>query len=70
MVWFRFLDFFVLNFPVVVLIEKSEDLSDVLGLFLQKLVEDVEFSPFNLLIVVKIIGLQEYFLDFLPVQVL
>jgi len=34
---FAFLDFLVGNFPVVVLVKESEDLSKVLGLLLEEL---------------------------------
>ena len=60
------------NFPIVVLIEESEDLPEVLGLLLAlevDLVEDVVFSPFYLVVVVQIISLQKLSLNFLPVQI-
>ncbi len=63
----------MLDFPIVVLVEKVEDFSKVLGLFLAlevDLVEDVELSPFDLVIVVEIVGLQKFSLDFLSVEVL
>lgn len=56
---FRFLNFFVLDFPIMVFVEESEDLSEILRLLLEQLIEDVEFRPFDLLIVVQIIGLQK-----------
>ncbi len=60
------------NFPIVVLIEESEDLPEVLGLLLAlevDLVEDVVFSPFYLVVVVQIISLQKLSLNFLSVQI-
>lgn len=64
------LDFLMFDLPVVVLVEESEDLSEVLRLLLEELVEDVEFSPSDLVIVVQIISLQQLLFDFLAVQVL
>lgn len=63
MIRFRLLNFFVLNSPIVVLVKESEDLSEIFGLFLKELIEDVEFSPFDFLIVVEIISLQKFSLQ-------
>jgi len=59
----------VLDHPVVILVEESEYLPEVLGLLLQELVEDIEFSPLDLLVVVKVVGLEKDLLDFLLVEV-
>jgi hypothetical protein len=68
--WLGFLDFFVLDDPVVVLIEEAEDLSQVLGLLLEELVEYVVLRPFDLVVVVQIVGFQQFFLDLSSVEVL
>lgn len=60
----------MLNDPVVIFVEESEDLSEVFGLFGQQLVEDIVLSPLDLLIVIKIIGFKELLLDLNFVQVL
>lgn len=60
----------MLDLPVVVLIEEPEDLPEVLGLLLEELVEDVELSPLDLVIIVQVVGLQQLLLDLLAVQVL
>ena len=65
-----FLNLLMLDFPVVVLIEETEDLSEILRLLLKELVEDVVFSPSDLVIVVQIISLEELLLDLFLVQVL
>ena len=57
MLWFALHDFFMFDNPVVVLIEESENLSEVFAGFLEEVVEDVVFSPFNALVVVKVICL-------------
>lgn len=67
---FAFKYFFVFNFPVVIFIEESEYLSKVLGLFFEELVKDVEFSPFDFLIVVEVVGFEKFLFDFLFVEVL
>ena len=64
-----FLNFFVFDHPVMVLIEKSEDLSQVFGLLLQEMVEDVELSPFYFFVIVKIISLKQLLLEFCLVEV-
>jgi hypothetical protein len=64
------LDFLVLDLPVVILIEESEDLPEVLGLLLQELVEDVVLRPLDLVVVVQVVRLQQGLLNLLPVQVL
>lgn len=51
------------DFPVVIFVEESEDLSEVLRLFLEQLVENVEFSPFDFVILVKVIGFQKNSLE-------
>lgn len=56
--------------PVVVFVEESEDLSEVLGLLLHQLVEDVELGPLDGLVVVEIVSSQQGFLDFDLVEVL
>lgn len=60
----------MLDLPVVVLIEEPEDLPEVLGLLLEELVEDVELSPLDLVIIVEVIGLKQLLLDLLLVEVL
>ena len=44
----------MLDDPVVVLVEESEDLPQVLGLLLEEVVEDVEFGPLDFLVVATI----------------
>lgn len=56
--------------PIVVFVEETENGSEVLGLLLQKLVEDVELGPHNFFVTVKIISLKELFFDFCLVEVL
>lgn len=67
---FGLLNLFVLDFPVVVFVEKPEDSSKVLGLLLEEMVENVEFCPLNLLVVVQVVGLQEFFFDLAFLEVL
>ncbi len=67
---FGLLNLLMFNFPVVILIEEAEDLTEVLRLLLQQLCEDVKLSPLNLAILVQIKGLQQLLLDLLTVQVL
>ena len=64
MLGFTLLDFFMLDDPVVVLVEEPEDLPEIFGLFLQQVVEDVVLSPLDLLIIVKIISLEKLLLYF------
>lgn len=64
------LDLLVFDLPVVVLIEKPEDLSQVFGLLLEELGEDVELGPLDLIIFVQIEGLEKFLLDLLAVEVL
>ena len=59
-----FLDFFVLDDPVVIFVKESEDLSQVLWLLLEELIEDVVFGPFYFLIIIKIISFEKLLLDF------
>lgn len=66
----RLLDFLVFDFPVMVFVEESEDLPEVLRLLFQELVENVEFSPFDFLVVVQIIGFQELLLQLGLLEVL
>ncbi len=65
-----FLEFLVGDFPVVVLVEEAEDLSEVLGLVLEELSGDVEFSPFDFVVIVEIEGFKEFLLDFFTIEVL
>jgi hypothetical protein len=67
---FGLLDFFVLDFPVVVLVEESEDEAEVLGLFLHEVIEDVELSPLDLLVVVQVIGFQKFTFELCLLKVL
>ena len=67
---FGLLNLFVLDFPVVVFVEKPEDSCKVLGLLLEEMVENVEFCPLNLLVVVQVVGLQEFFFDLAFLEVL
>jgi hypothetical protein len=66
--WFALLDFFMRNLPVVIFIEESEDLSQVFRLLLQELICNVELCPFNLLIVVQIISLQQFLFDLISIE--
>lgn len=62
----------MLDFPVMVLIEKPEDLSEILRLPLSlevDMVEDVVLCPLDLIIIVQIVCLKKFLLDLLPVQV-
>lgn len=52
------------NDPVVVLIEESEYLSQVLRLFFLELVEDIVLCPFDLLIIIKVISFKKFLLKF------
>ena len=70
MLGLTFLNFLMLNHPVVVLVEESEDLAEVLWLLLHQGVEDIVFSPLDLLVVIKIIGLKKFLLDLGFVEVL
>ena len=54
----------------MVLVEESEDLAQVLGLLLHQSVEDIVFSPFDLLVIIQIIGLKKFLLDLGFVEVL
>lgn len=67
---FAFLELFVFDSPVVVLVEESENLSQVLGLLLKELVENVEFSPLDLIIIVQIVCLQKFLFNLSFVEVL
>jgi len=69
---FRFasLEFLMFDSPVMVLVEESEDLSQVLGLLLKELIENVEFSPFNLIIIIQIVGFQKFLLNLSFVEIL
>lgn len=67
---FALLKLLMLDLPVVILIEEPEDLPEVLGLLLEELVEDVELSPLDLVIIVEVIGLKQLLLDLLLVEVL
>ena len=60
----------MLDDPVVVLVEEPEDLPEVFGLLLQQVVEDIELSPLDFLVIVKIISTQKLLLDLSLVQVL
>jgi len=63
----------VLNFPVVVLVEEPEDLSEILRLLLAlevDVVENVILSPFDFVVIVQIEGLQKFLLNFFSVEVL
>ena len=64
------LNLLMLDLPVVVLIEKPENLSQVLGLLLEELREDVELGPLDLIILVQIESLKKLLLDLLTVEVL
>lgn len=66
---FALLDFLVLDDPVVVLVEESEDLPQVLGLLLEEVIEDVEFGPLDFVVVVKVVGLKEFLLEFCLVEI-
>lgn len=70
MLGLRFLEFLVGDFPVVVLVEEAEDLSEVFGLFLEELSGDMEFSPFDFVVVIEIEGFKEFLLNFFTVEVL
>ena len=54
----------MLNDPVVIFVEESEDRSQVLGLLFEEMVEDVVFSPFDFLVTVQVVGFKQFFLDF------
>lgn len=54
----------------MIFIKKSENLSEVLRLFLEELVEDVKLRPFDLIIIVKVIGLQKDLFDLFAIQIL
>jgi hypothetical protein len=64
------LNLLMLDLPVVVLIEKPENLSQVFGLLLEELREDVELGPLDLIILVQIESLKKLLLDLLTVEVL
>lgn len=63
------LDFLVLDDPVVVLVKESEDLSQILRLLLEEVVEDVEFGPLDFIVVVKVVGLKKFLLEFCLVEI-
>ena len=67
---FALLKLLMLDLPVVILVEEPEDLPEVLGLLLEELVEDVELSPLDLVIIVEVIGLKQLLLHLLTVEVL
>ena len=54
----------MLNYPVVVFVEESEDLSQVLWLFLQELIEDIILGPFYFLVIIKIISFKKLLFKF------
>jgi hypothetical protein len=65
-----FLEFLVGDFPVVVLVEEAEDLSEVFGLVLEELSGNMEFSPFDFVVVIEIECFKEFLLNFFTVKVL
>lgn len=60
----------MLDHPVVVLVEETENGSEVLRLLLHEVVKDVVLSPLDLFIAIKIIGLQKFLFDLSFVKVL
>ena len=64
LLWFTFLNLLVLDDPIVIFIKESENLSEVLWLLLQELIEDVVLSPFDLFVIVKIICLKKLLFNF------
>ena len=63
-------EFFLFDDPVVVLIEESEDLSEVLRLFFHLLIEDIVFSPLNFAVLIQVVSSKEFSLDFCLVELL
>jgi len=62
----------VFNSPVVIFVKESENLSEIFGLLLSlemDMVENVEFSPSDFVIIVQIIGLQKLFFNLFSVKI-
>jgi len=60
----------VLDHPVVVLVEETENGSKVLRLLLHEVVEDIVLSPLDFFVAIKIIGLQKFLFDLSSVEIL
>ena len=67
--WFGFLKFFAFNDPVVVLVNKSEDLSQVLRLFFKQSVENVVLSPLDIVVIVQVISIKKNLLKLSFLQI-
>ena len=58
----------MLNHPIVALIEKAEDFSQLTVGLAEELVKDIELCPLNLVVIVKVICLQKLLLDLIAAE--
>ena len=50
----------MLDDPIVVLVEESKDLSEVLWLLFHFLIEDIILSPLNLFVLIQVVGFKQF----------
>jgi len=50
----------MLDDPIVVLVEESKDLSEVLWLLFHFLIEDIILSPLNLIVLIQVVGFKKF----------